>query len=519
MTLQLKYPIPLDGAKQQGTRRATRRHCALTAALAAMARQDPITVVGKVENLVDVLSAEFLRLGVPVARAALWAQGINGEKAELDVPEELNGLRLSDYQRGAISTLGVAGGILALDTGLGKTLCTTAAALGYAKRGYNNRCYILAPVNAMGAWDAYLPVLKESFKEVAVYSIDSLHKAQGLDSALGGVCITDELHLLGVETAQRTKYAHDLRKCFDVGIGLTGTLLTGGVEKALSALDLAIPGSSLFSSSWTAGDHFECLARKEVPGRGIVTSFEKPSKQNVGRFHDYLARHVVSVKKYNAVAKEAEIPEQTLETVKLDEPWGSLDSYVVAAVKQYMEDNDGKIPQMSWVLPQLRREGLKKKLQWLENFVQSHPDEPLVIAAWSKESLEVIRDAEFLRSHVYVDGSITGPKRKEAVRQFQAGEVQYYIGQLDASCVSVNLFRARYSITLELTNRASNYEQYLGRTARRGQQQCCTHYDVVTNPAQQRILTALRAGVNFDASFADYIEMKETLSGLSNSKA
>jgi hypothetical protein len=166
---------------------------------------------------------------------------------------------------------------------------------------------------------------------------------------------------------------------------------------------------------------------------------------------------------------------------------------------------------MPWVLSQLRREGLEKKLTWLRNFVQSHPDEPLVIAAWSKETLGILREQEWLGNHVYVDGGVVGAKRQEAVRAFQSGEAQWYVGQIDASCVSVNLFNARYSITLELTNRATNYEQFLGRTARRGQTRRCTHYDLVSNPAQQRILTALKDGVNFDASFAAYIEMRETL--------
>jgi hypothetical protein len=255
----------------------------LTAALAAIAdgKQVNTNVVGN--NLVPMLVQEFTKLDIPAPRAALWAETINGAKAELEVEESCNGLALSGYQSAAIRTLGKAGGILALDTGLGKTLSTTAAALGYAKCGYDKRCYILAPVNAMGAWKAYLPILEQAFDEVAIYSIDSLHKAKGLASEPGGVLILDEVHLLGVETAKRTKEAHSLRKCFDVGIGLTGTLLTGGVEKALSAIDLAVPGAALFSSVWTAGDYFECLVRKEVPGRGTVTAVEKPKQAQHAR--------------------------------------------------------------------------------------------------------------------------------------------------------------------------------------------------------------------------------------------
>lgn len=510
------YAIPLDNAKLQSTRSADRRMSAMTAALAAMARGDTVKVAGCCRDIPSQLVAEFVGQRVVPERAVLWANGVNLAKPSLDYEVSINGDTLSQYQCDAIEALNVSGGIIAFDTGLGKTITTVAALTGYANQGYNKRCFIVCPVNALGAWQPYREFLEGWFDEVAVVSMDSLHKLKGLDPEPSGCVVYDELHLLSVAKAKRTKEAHQLRKCFDVGLGLTGTLLHGGVEKALSALDLATPGAALFTNRWTAGEHFKCLVPitfQQGKTTQTKTDLVQPSGEGFQAFATYLDRFTTIVKKDSKTAAEAKIPSQSKTTVKLGEPWGSMEDLVVECAQKTWREED-RLPNLSEVLCELRRMGLQEKLSWLHSFLQAHADEPVVIAAWSKEhTLPALQD--FMTQHnynyVYVDGSVTGKARIEAVRAFQAGEVPYYVGQIDASCVSVNLFAAKFSVAFEHTNRAANYDQFLGRTCRRGQTRVCEHFDLIANAAQQKVLDALRRGVNFDSKMAEWQELRRLL--------
>jgi len=512
--LHVKYPIPIEGAKMQSTNRADRRHCALTAALAALGRDENLSFSGCRNPTFETFKQSFYQLDVPLPRAALWARGVNLEPGPYAYADSVLGYELSEYQRDAINKMTIAGGVLALDTGLGKTLSTVSILEGVSKV-YGNRCFICCPVNAFGAWEPYVEHLKTLFKEVSIVSIDSLHKLKGLSAAEGGAIVWDEAHLLGVSATKRTREAHELRRCFDYGIGLTGTLLHGGVEKALSALDLSIPGSALFSSFWTAGDHFKCIVRKEVPGRGSVASLEKPTKASFEAFCAFLARTTVIVKKHSEVAKEASIPPQDIETIQVGEPWLDVRELAIAWAREYIEEH-GEMPQAQACAAGLRREGLDSKIEWLTMFLQSNADEPVVLFAWSLESLERLRTLleSMNMEYAYVDGSVTGKNRIAAKEAFQGGKVNTYLGQIDASCASIDLFRSHISIAIEHTNRSANYDQALGRTCRRGQIHRCTHYDVVSNSLQSKVLSRIRAGMDFDASVAEWIVVRDTLKSM-----
>ena len=455
----------------------------------------------------------FSRHDVPLSRAAMWGASINLERREMEWCKEVQGVELAQYQLDALDTLLLGGGLLSLDTGLGKTLATVSACITLSTQ-YGKRCFICAPVNALGAWQPYIETLQQHFEEVALVSIDSLHKLKGLSSEEGGVVVWDEVHLLGEATTKRTKEAHDLRRKFDIGIALTGTLLHAGVKKALSILDLVVPGLSLFSSFWAAGEYFHCLVKKEIDGVGTVTDLEKPTGPNFENFADYVTRCGAIVKKHSEAAKEAGIPAQHSETIKLGEPWGSIEDCVVEWARQYVAEHN-EFPQVQTAVAALRREGLDKKLEWLTMWLTQNK-EPVVLFGWSLESLATMQ--QYLQSlampYVYVDGGVTGKNRVQAVEDFQQGKVDIFLGQIDASCVSVNLYRARYSIALEHTNRSANYDQALGRTCRRGQHQECYHYDLVTNPLQLKVLERLRAGVNFDSSVAEWATMRDTIYNL-----
>ncbi len=113
-------------------------------------------------------------------------------------------------------------------------------------------------------------------------------------------------------------------------------------------------------------------------------------------------------------------------------------------------------------------------------------------------------------SYVRVDGSVTGAARLEARERFQAGDVQVFLGQIEAAGESIDLYRAYLSVALDHTQKSWKYSQALKRTCRRGQTRECHHFDLVCNPVQARCLKRLRAGEDFHLSLADYQSQRRT---------
>jgi len=74
--LHVKYPIPIEGAKMQSTNRADRRHCALTAALAALGRDENL-------SFLDVVTLLSRRLSSPSISSMFHYHALLSGLAEL----------------------------------------------------------------------------------------------------------------------------------------------------------------------------------------------------------------------------------------------------------------------------------------------------------------------------------------------------------------------------------------------------------------------------------------------------
>lgn len=491
------YTIPLPGAGPQALTSTDRPVCAAIAALAFGGLR------GKLVLDPPRQVASFLNdYGVLDGRRDLWISALRGTKHRGPTPDEVMGLRLDTYQRIAIESASSAGVIYSMACGLGKT--ATAAALAASVGG--PRCWIICPLNAMGTWKRAAVWLKTVFPEVQIMSMDSAHNAAGLSTSIGGVIIFDEAHMLGEAKTRRTKAAHELRMKFDYGICLTGTLLHGGIHKALSVLDLAVPGASLFSSQWKAGEYFNCLVKKTI-GPRTVTALEKPSGPNRARFVEYLSRFAVAMDYTHPLVRAAfQVPEQDHHLITFGTPWGELDDEIAALAERYAEEG-GTVPHMAEIAHLLSREGFEEKGQWILENLEA---DPAVIFANYHDTLDYFEGLlnENLITFVRVDGSVTGAARVEAERRFQAGEVQVFLGQMAAASVSMNLQRARFSIAADHSWRAADYAQALARTARRGQGQRCHHFDLVANRWQAGILHRIRSQSDFDSTVAEYQRLR-----------
>ena len=503
------YTIPFPGAKIQAVHGAERPGACMIAAYASHLRGERILGAGRhltPLQIGQVFATAASTIGIPIIRLQTWAEGINCDRFEV-TPGPIGGLTPSQYQLGAVAGLTVAGGVLAMGIGLGKTLTTAVAARSYVVDQWvaPTRCWIVAPLSAMAAWTPFLPDLRRLYADVKVISIDSAHKLVGADNSAGGLLVIDEAHYAGHHDARRTRALHKIRLGFDACICLTGTLLHSGIEAAMNVLDLAIPGCVGFSTKWTAGEYFQCLERFELSSGRRVAKVGKPVGNHRDAFLTWCQRYVVALAKDSpAVRNEITIPEQHLHTVTFGDDLDSEDAAVeclVRLVHEHYLDKGLPLPHASELRHVALRDGVAMKMEWLLEQMADN-DLPVAVFAEYQDTLDaaelVLTEAKI--SYARVDGAVTGEARAEIVRRFQAGEIRVFLGQIDATGLSINLFRASISVAIDHTQRAANYAQMLGRTCRRGQTEECNHIDLVANPVQAVCVSRLRAGEDFNAA-------------------
>lgn len=121
-------------------------------------------------------------------------------------------------------------------------------------------------------------------------------------------------------------------------------------------------------------------------------------------------------------------------------------------------------------------------------------DGPVLIGFWHKDAGRMIvqhikardKDAKV----VYVDGSVSGQERDKIRDRFNAGEINYLVGQMAALNVSTNLQEAsRHVIVGEQLPSPGNLEQFYSRVYRKGQNQ---HVQVDHIHSGHRIDNAIR---------------------------
>ncbi len=498
----------------QGAANADRPICAMTTAYALVLGGTPLRGEWKDIPLTkqkEDIELWFLNNDVSPTLAHLWARGVMGSRLDVtSLPSSCGSFTLDPYQVSAIAHLTVAGGLIGMAPGLGKTVTATAAAIHYARIRplCKTRCWISAPLNALSVWNRWIPLLKEHFNDVRVLSRDSLHKHASAEN-IGGVLIFDEIHGNRHQTATRTKNAHKLRSVFDIGIGLTGTVLHGGVEGVLSMLDLCVPGSALFANRWAAGEFFHCLVRKTFGSR-TATSLVAPLNANRQAFLEYLSFYATMLSFKSEIVKSAiHCPEQTIEVVRVGEPWSPIHEEA-ANLALAIQTETGELPHAQKVAHALCATGVEEKIAWIEECWDDR-SMPLVLFAQYTATLDALE--EWLRDlgvpFVRVDGSVLGPDRAEAVRVFQSGEATAFLGQIGAAGVAVDLFRAHLSIAVDHSWKGDEYAQALARTARRGQTHHCYHFDLVANRLQAKVVERVQAAEDFNAEAIEYQQLKQ----------
>lgn len=510
MAPSFTYRINCENAKPQAISSADRPLCAVVSALASA---QPF---GGSARMFDAAEARAMLLRyladehqVGEMRLDAWLRSLRHEDRDHPYPRTVGPHTLDPYQLETIERLPLCGGVMALGCGLGKTVTAIAAAqrVACSIATARNRLWIVCPLNAMSTWERMRPHLR-LWSEVIILSMDSLHKIADATTNRGGVLIFDEAHNFGERNARRTKAAHTLRPKFDAAFCLTGTLLHGGIEKALSIQDLAIPGLARFASRWSAGEYFRCLVKVRV-GNRTLTDLKLPTGLAREAFMEYLAWGSVNMTKDSAIVKQTmELPAQHIHTLELGDCDQPLDEIAAAAALKILGET-GELPHAQAVAHALCREGAAEKIAWFMGELDD-PTQQVVAFAHYHETLDALCAALEAAKipFVRIDGSTGAAARQEAESLFQQGKVRVFVGQMVAASVSMNLQNANISVTFDHDWKAYNYEQSLARTCRRGQTQDCHHFDLVTNRLQRTVVQRLRTAMDFNAEAADWQDLK-----------
>jgi hypothetical protein len=276
--------------------------------------------VGKIH---EELSAASFELGLPLEKIFEFARGLLvplEHSFPMDfVPREVLGFNYSphEYQvRAAAWAAARTGCILNFDCGVGKTYTAVMATLTAVRAGQcsRKRCFIVAPLTAVGTWDEALPALQQEFELVRVVSFDSLHHLEGLDWDSGGALIIDEAHAGKNADAKRSRNAFMVRTKFQWCTCLTATLLHTGCEALIALFDLACPGLSRFMSKWELGRYLDVIVTETIPGVGRRRRLVVPGADQVDALAHYMERAAVSLTyDHEDVAKTLNLPPLTRE--------------------------------------------------------------------------------------------------------------------------------------------------------------------------------------------------------------
>lgn len=144
-------------------------------------------------------------------------------------------------------------------------------------------------------------------------------------------------------------------------------------------------------------------------------------------------------------------------------------------------------------LTALRRFVGRAKIQAVVELVRS-VGEPVVVWAWHRDAVHEIADQ--LRKHklrvVEVTGEDSDKDRQQAIRAFQGGSADVFVGTMAAGGVGIDLTQARITVMAELSYVPADIAQAEARVFRSGQTRpCVTYWPIVADTVEDRMIEIL----------------------------
>jgi SNF2 family DNA or RNA helicase len=124
---------------------------------------------------------------------------------------------------------------------------------------------------------------------------------------------------------------------------------------------------------------------------------------------------------------------------------------------------------------------IKACMELIEELVEN--DKKVIVFAEFQAEIEKIKelcDREKIKSGTYY-GKTPEKKKLEVVDNFQNGDLQVFIGQIESAGISITLTSASHMIFLSTGYKYGVYDQARARIHRKGQVNKCTYYHLIAN--------------------------------------
>ena len=185
----------------QSVRSSDRPMCALASANHALLMGKKIGGAGRglaapaiITEIAQCISAH----GIQTSNWVRWMDALRLKRVGdgAGIKHTVDGLTLDPYQIDTVKNLTVAGGVIAMGCGLGKTITALSAASALVNHVMPMRLWVCCPKIAIPVWEELRTWVEANLTaDFEVMSIDSLHKVEGVNCRLPATRIFTWLRL------------------------------------------------------------------------------------------------------------------------------------------------------------------------------------------------------------------------------------------------------------------------------------------------------------------------------------
>lgn len=394
---------------------------------------------------------------------------------------------LFPFQRETVSRITKFGGrsLLALDMGLGKTICSLSWALARPER---QPVLVICPASVKYNWEREALIVglraaicesktppetnghfSEILSPVMIINYDILKGWQNyLDRIKFKTLILDECQYVANQKAQRTKLCRHFARRIPYFLALSGTPLMNRPAELFPTLNMLRP--SVYPSFWSfASDH--CSPRKQRYGwtfKGATNLDELHAKLNQVGMIRYRKADVLNdlpdkIRSVRLV--EMSHPEEYQRASSDFLNWLKSKAGAWKAKKAARAETITRMGHLIRLTAKLKLRGVVEHI----NDQLEESDEKFILFAVHRKCIEALQ-RQIKAQSVIVDGSVTGRKRQMAVDEFQKNpRTRVFIGNLQAAGVGITLTAATNVKFIELGWRPADHLQAEDRPHRIGQ--------------------------------------------------
>ena len=442
------------------------------------------------ENGFDICKELFERIVPPLTKP--W---IN-----IKIPEEYDFLR--EYQQEGLQFLSYNNGrgLLSLDTGLGKSLCSLAyvnwknlfpvliITLSAVKKHWENeferwfnadkKIKILSGMESVQEMDEYYDIMILNYDILSRHMIDKDAKEQKnrndkykpdpylLNFKRNKIksIIFDETQRMKSDDTKITYAVQFLSTGVDCYIGLSATPLVNKPAELYSTLNIIKP--ELFNNKWSFLHRF-CGPEPFIKNNRTIWSFKGAT--NTAELHYILKKSVMlrykkdEVKKQLPFKERVVIPLEVTDYKEYNEIVNEIEAEILDGNKALILGKFEKLRQAAFSIK------LNSVIEWIEE--QLTKSEKIVIFAWNKIAIEEIY-RHFKSKTVKLTGETTEKQKFKNIERFiEDPKIKIFLGNIAAAGTGIDGLQRVCNIVcyLQFPWTAAAVDQATGRIFRHGQ--------------------------------------------------